>query len=203
MLNLLQRGTNRRGDRRRHRLAVRMALVSAASATMLAASPVLAGESALGAAGAAAQVPAQVTAQVSGQVSGQASGQISAQASAPVPAQVPVPPVDSPASAPLKRQFALTFPSIKVVSRSIVSYRCADGRDMGVAYMNTDNHQSFAVIRIDGQHLVFVDTLAGSGVRYAAGRYVWWSKGDEGNLYDTMAGDNAPPVAKDCKAIKQ
>jgi membrane-bound inhibitor of C-type lysozyme len=90
-----------------------------------------------------------------------------------------------------------------VVSRSIVSYRCADGREMGVAYMNTDNQQSFAVIKIGGRHMVFVDTAAGSGVRYAAGRYVWWSKGEEGNLYDMTAGENAAPVAKDCKAIRQ
>jgi membrane-bound inhibitor of C-type lysozyme len=107
------------------------------------------------------------------------------------------------ALAPSTRGSSLSFGNIKVVSRSIVTYRCADGREMGIAYMNTDNQQSFAVIRIEGRHRVFVDTAAASGVRYVSGRYVWWSKGDEGNLYDTMAGENAAPVAKDCKAITQ
>jgi len=123
---------------------------------------------------------------------------VSAAAAASSPASAP-----ASASAPATRTFALSFGNIKVASRSIVTYRCADGHEMGVAYMNTDNQQSFAVIRIEGRHLVFVDTAAGSGARYVAGRYVWWSKGDEGNLYDVMAGENAAPLAKDCKAIKQ
>ena len=121
--------------------------------------------------------------------------------SAPPPAPAPAAP--SPVTPVPTKPFALSFANVKVVSRSIVSYLCADGRQMGVAYMNTDNQQSFAVIRIDGRHVVFVDTAAASGVRYAAGRYVWWSKGEEGNLYDMTAGENAAPIAKDCKAIRQ
>ncbi|HTJ92711.1 MAG TPA: MliC family protein [Pararobbsia sp.] len=97
----------------------------------------------------------------------------------------------------------LTFPSLKVVSRSVVTYRCDDGRELGVAYMNTDNQQSFAVIRLDGRHLVFVNVLAGSGARYTADKYVWWSKGPEGDLYDLTKGENAAPIAKDCKALTQ
>jgi membrane-bound inhibitor of C-type lysozyme len=129
-------------------------------------------------------------------VSASAAPDAPAVPTAPTPTPVPPP-------TPAGRPFALSFGNIKVVSRSIVAYRCADGHDMGVAYMNTDNGQSFAVIRIEGRHLVFVDTAAGSGARYVAGRYIWWNKGDEGNLYDAMAGENAAPVAKDCTAIKQ
>jgi membrane-bound inhibitor of C-type lysozyme len=139
-----------------------------------------------------------------GSAAGGEGAPVSTPATADAPAlQTAPPPVPTPAPTPAGRPFALSFGNIKVVSRSIVTYRCADGREMGVAYMNTDNEQSFAVIRIDGRHLVFVNTAAGSGVRYVAGRYVWWSKGDEGNLYDVIAGENAAPVAKDCKAIKQ
>lgn len=127
-----------------------------------------------------------------------AAGSTAASEGAPVSASAA-----SAVPAPTTRTFALSFGNIKVVSRSIVSYRCENGREIGVAYMNTDNQQSFAVIRIEGRHLVFVDTAAGSGVRYVAGRYVWWSKGDEGNLYDVMAGENAAPIAKACKAIEQ
>ncbi len=99
------------------------------------------------------------------------------------------------------KMLPLTFPSLKVASRSVVTYRCADGRELGVAYMNTDNQQSFAVIRLDGRHLVFVNVLSGSGARYTADKYVWWSKGPEGNLYDMTQGENAAPIAKDCKAV--
>jgi membrane-bound inhibitor of C-type lysozyme len=99
------------------------------------------------------------------------------------------------------KMLPLTFPSLKVASRSVVTYRCADGRELGVAYMNTDNQQSFAVIRLDGRHLVFVNVLSGSGARYTADKYVWWSKGPVGNLYDMTQGENAAPIAKDCKAV--
>ncbi len=68
--------------------------------------------------------------------------------------------------------------------------------------MNTDNQQSFAVIRLDGQHLVFVNTLSASGVRYVGGRYVWWTKGNAANLYDELKGENAPPIVADCQALK-
>ena len=105
------------------------------------------------------------------------------------------------ARAAAARMPALTFANVKVISRSVVTYRCADGQEMGVAYMNTDNQQSFAVLRLGGQHLVLVSTLAASGVRYIGGRYIWWTKGDEGNLYDQQNGENAPAMAADCKAL--
>ncbi|CAM2148028.1 exported protein of unknown function [Pararobbsia alpina] len=101
------------------------------------------------------------------------------------------------------KMLPLSIPSLKVASRSVVTYRCEDGRELGVAYMNTDNQQSFAVMRIDGRHLVFVNVLAGSGARYTADKYVWWSKGPEGNLYDVTKGEDAPPIAKDCKSVSR
>jgi membrane-bound inhibitor of C-type lysozyme len=97
---------------------------------------------------------------------------------------------------------ALSFANVKVVSRSVVTYRCADGHEMGVAYMNTDNDQSFAVIRLAGQHVVLVSSIAASGVRYIGAHYIWWTKGDEGTLYDQQKGEDAPPVAADCQALK-
>jgi membrane-bound inhibitor of C-type lysozyme len=96
----------------------------------------------------------------------------------------------------------LSFANVKVVSRSVVTYRCADGHEMGVAYMNTDNDQSFAVIRLAGQHVVLVSSIAASGVRYIGAHYIWWTKGDEGTLYDQQKGEDAPPVAADCQALK-
>ncbi|RKP56765.1 hypothetical protein D7S86_08970 [Pararobbsia silviterrae] len=123
-------------------------------------------------------------------------------ASAEPSAVVPVPVADVPvAPPPGGKRVSLTFPQLKVVSRSVVTYQCEGGRELGVAYLNTDNQQSFAIIRLDGRHLVFVNVLSGSGARYAADKYIWWTKGNDGNLYDLTQGENGPAVAKDCKAI--
>lgn len=102
---------------------------------------------------------------------------------------------------PAGKLLPLTFPSLKVTSRSVVTYRCDGAREIGVAYMNTDNRQSFAVIRLDGRHIVLINVISGSGARYAADKYVWWSKGNTGNLYDLTQGENAAPIAKDCQAV--
>ncbi len=113
-------------------------------------------------------------------------------------------PVEAPAAPPPGGKLvSLSFPSLKVVSRSVVAYRCEAGRELGVAYINTDNQQSFAIVRLDGRHLVLVNVLAASGARYTADKFVWWTKGDEGNLYDLTQGENAAPIAKNCKAIEQ
>jgi membrane-bound inhibitor of C-type lysozyme len=93
----------------------------------------------------------------------------------------------------------LRVPDIEVQPLLTVEYRC--GRTpLQVRYINASNGQSFALLRIDGTMRLFVQTLAASGVRYQADRYVWWSKGNEGNLYDLTHGDNAPPLLADCQA---
>jgi membrane-bound inhibitor of C-type lysozyme len=42
-----------------------------------------------------------------------------------------------------------------------------------VDYLN-GNGNSLAVLPINGQPLIFVGVISGSGGRYAAGRYIWW-----------------------------
>jgi membrane-bound inhibitor of C-type lysozyme len=59
---------------------------------------------------------------------------------------------------------------------------------------------TLALPRIKGKTLLFADTLAASGVRYAAGPSVWWTKGPGATLYDEMAGENAPPVLDNCQS---
>ncbi|MDR3447076.1 MAG: MliC family protein [Dyella sp.] len=58
--------------------------------------------------------------------------------------------------------------------------------------------QSFAMLTVKGNAMLFVDTLAASGVRYVAGPYVWWTKGNNGDLYDMTAGPNAAPIIGGC-----
>lgn len=95
----------------------------------------------------------------------------------------------------------LPFAEVQAKARQTLKYTCATGRILTVTYLNAANGQSFALVPVKGQQLLFVSTLSGSGAKYQAGSYTWWTKGPRANLYDAMAGENAPPVLSDCVAI--
>ncbi len=96
----------------------------------------------------------------------------------------------------------LNVPQIHLARTITQTYRCAGGKSLQVTYLNAANGQSFALVPVDGKPLLFVDTLAASGVRYQAGRYLWWNKGNHGDLYDAMQGEHAAPVVAGCSAGK-
>ncbi len=93
------------------------------------------------------------------------------------------------------------FGDIQTKSHRTQKYTCATGKILYVTYLGAANGQSFAIVPVKGHHMLFVDTLAGSGVKYQAGSYVWWTKGPHADLYDETAGPNAPPVVSDCVTI--
>jgi membrane-bound inhibitor of C-type lysozyme len=95
----------------------------------------------------------------------------------------------------------LNVPEIQTQTRHTFNYTCANGKTFKVAYLNAQNGQSFAVVPVKGQSLLFVATIAASGVRYQAGRYIWWTKGPGADLYDVRAGENARPVLAGCATI--
>lgn len=72
-----------------------------------------------------------------------------------------------------------------------ISYKCDDGRNIEATYINAPGN-SLAVLVLDGSTVVTVSVLAASGVKYVAGKYVWWTKGPEADLYDVTNGENAP-----------
>ncbi|MBU1174576.1 MAG: MliC family protein [Alphaproteobacteria bacterium] len=74
------------------------------------------------------------------------------------------------------------------------AYTC-DGREaqLSVAYVNAAPN-FLALVPIDGETLVFASIVAGSGARYAAGRYEWRTDGVEAMLIDTIAEPDAPPL---------
>lgn len=80
-------------------------------------------------------------------------------------------------------------------------YTCATGKILQVTYWNAANGQSFALVPVKGEHLLFVNTIAASGVKYQAANYTWWTKGPRANLYDSMKGENAPPILSDCVTV--
>ncbi|KPJ35809.1 hypothetical protein BMUNKI379_05825 [Burkholderia multivorans] len=96
----------------------------------------------------------------------------------------------------------LTIEEIDADARQTVAYQCANQpQPVRVSYWLAGNGQSFALVPVNGQRLLFVDTVSASGVRYQAGRYTWWTKGKEGTLRDEIADEKAPPLLADCVQI--
>ncbi len=65
------------------------------------------------------------------------------------------------------------------------TYSCAGGEPFQVQYVNAGAN-SLALLPIDGEERIFVNVVSGSGARYAAGQYIWWSKGDTATLENEM-----------------
>jgi membrane-bound inhibitor of C-type lysozyme len=95
----------------------------------------------------------------------------------------------------------LMLGQIQIKDHQTHKYTCATGKILQVSYWNTSNGQSFALVPVKGQPLLFVNTMSGSGAKYQAGSYTWWTKGPRADLYDGMNGENAPPVLSDCVTI--
>ena len=70
--------------------------------------------------------------------------------------------------------------------RNVVRYQCGDLDPFAVEYINAAPN-FLAIVPVGGEKMVFVATLAASGVRYAAGQYEWWTKGSEVTFTDLIA----------------
>lgn len=75
--------------------------------------------------------------------------------------------------------------------RRVVEYDCAQPEPVAVQYINAAPN-FLAIVPVQGQNLVFVTVLSGSGARYAAGEYEWWTSGREATLSNLMAPDADP-----------
>ena len=72
-------------------------------------------------------------------------------------------------------------------------YDCTGHDPMVVQYLNAAPN-FLALIPIEGQTLVFVNTISASGAKYESGQYVWWDKGSDATLSDVTEGLDAAPV---------
>jgi membrane-bound inhibitor of C-type lysozyme len=79
---------------------------------------------------------------------------------------------------------SLAIPGVKTGKPTTGTYRCPTGKPFTVSYWNGDNGQSFALLPIDGKPTLLVSLISGSGVRYAAGSVIWWTKGRHADLYN-------------------
>lgn len=95
----------------------------------------------------------------------------------------------------------LQLSELQIKDRQTHKYTCATGKNLNVTYWNTSNGQGFALVPVKGKPLLFVDVMSGSGAKYQAGSYTWWTKGPRADLYDAMNGENAPPILSDCVTI--
>lgn len=79
------------------------------------------------------------------------------------------------------------------VNSNVMAYNCTDDRAVTTTYINAAE-VSLAVLDMDGATVVASNVVAASGARYAGGRYVWWTRGEEADLFDLMSegGDNEP-----------
>lgn len=75
--------------------------------------------------------------------------------------------------------------------RNLVRYDCGDGDPLQVQYINAAPNY-LAIVPVAGQNLVFVTVLSGSGARYAAGEYEWWTSGMDATLSNLTTPDAAP-----------
>lgn len=95
----------------------------------------------------------------------------------------------------------LTVTRVQVEAPMTRAYQCDGGKSFQVTYWNSRDGQSFALVPVDGKAMLFVNTMAASGVKYVADRYTWWTKGDHGDLYDMTAGPDAKPVVAGCSVV--
>ncbi|WP_108500611.1 MliC family protein [Paracoccus indicus] len=78
-------------------------------------------------------------------------------------------------------RLALTLPLTSDATVTAARYRCDDGRDLAVRYVEAGAN-SLAIIPLEGEEVVFVNVVAASGARYVSGMWEWWAKGEEATL---------------------
>lgn len=82
------------------------------------------------------------------------------------------------------------------VQQNRVGYICDDGATMSVIYVNAGPN-SLAVVPIEGKLIVFASVISGSGARYAAGPFIWWSHQGDATLDDVRKSEGAKTIT--CK----
>ena len=79
--------------------------------------------------------------------------------------------------------------------RHTTLYDCSAGEPFSATYINAaPNFLALVPIEGEPEPLVFTAVVAASGVRYAAGQWVWWTKGADATLHDVTLGEDAEPV---------
>lgn len=79
--------------------------------------------------------------------------------------------------------------------RRVMVYDCAAEAPVTVTYINAaPNFLAVLPVPDEAEPRLFAAVIAGSGVRYASGQWVWWTRGADASLYDVTLGEDAEPV---------
>lgn len=97
------------------------------------------------------------------------------------------------ASPTLATEFSLNLSLTGDMQTITANYDCGTETPLTVTYLNAEPN-FLALIPVDGKDIVFVNTLAASGAKYEAGKYIWWNKGADATLTDLTEGLDAAPV---------
>ena len=85
----------------------------------------------------------------------------------------------------MAEELVIPLPNDTTVEKVETVYQCAADKVEAVYF----NAGEISLVRLglkDGV-TVAANVIAGSGAKYQGGIYVWWSKGEEADLYDLMA----------------
>ncbi len=88
-------------------------------------------------------------------------------------------------------ELRLPIPGNAPVETIAAAYDCGAKGKLAATYVNSGPN-TLALVPVEGQTLVFVTVLSGSGARYASGPWIWWTKGPTATLTDERAPDAAP-----------
>ncbi|NTE34841.1 MliC family protein [Agrobacterium tumefaciens] len=91
----------------------------------------------------------------------------------------------SVATGAMAEELVIPLPNDTTVEKVETVYQCAADKVEAVYF----NAGEISLVRLglkDGV-TVAANVISGSGAKYQGGIYVWWSKGDEADLYDLMA----------------
>ncbi|MFS8122230.1 MliC family protein [Rhizobium sp. BR 250] len=89
------------------------------------------------------------------------------------------------ATGALAEDLVIPLPNDTTVEKVENVYQCGADRVEAV-YFNAGDVSLVRLGLKDGV-TVAANVISGSGAKYQGGVYVWWSKGDEADLYDLMA----------------
>jgi Heat shock protein len=89
----------------------------------------------------------------------------------------------------------IEVPGVSTVDRMKMSYLC--GRvPVEAEYINAGTN-ALANLTIGGEFVIAANVVSASGAKYAGKQFIWWTRGDEADLYDLTRGEDAKPVS--CK----
>ena len=88
----------------------------------------------------------------------------------------------------------LTTPS-GAFEQTAFQYDCGTETPLSVTYLNAaPNFLAILTAPEEAAPQVFASVQSGSGARYAAGKWIWWTKNTDANLFDVTLGQDADPV---------